>query len=239
MLGEPGARSRKLLVVWQEPDQDQLADWPSGERLGNREEVAEPPRLGRDDHDRSPARRGRRRLRAQGRVLAKDRLLELVQGRARFDAELVDEELSRFAIDLERFDLTTRAVERPHEYGPQPFAQRVLADEHLELSDELGVTAEREVGFESTLERPKAELFEARNLSLRERLLGEVGKRRPAPKVESFAQPLRRRLGRHPLRLLDEQLEAEQVELVWTDADQVTRLLRDNRLVRSERLAEL
>ena len=239
MLGEPGARSRKLHVVWQEPDQDQFADWPSGERVGDHEEVAEPPRIGRDDHDRSPARRGRHRLQAQGRVLAKDRLLELVQGRARFDSELVDEELSRFAKDLERFDLTSRAVERPHEHRPQAFAERVLADEHLELSDELGVAAEREIGFESTLERAQAELFEARNLSLRERLLGEVGKRRPAPKVESFAQPLRRQLGRHPLRLLDEQFEAEQVELVRPDADQVTRLLRDNRLVRGERLAEL
>ena len=44
---------------------------------------------------------------AQGRVMAKDRLLELLQSRARLDAELVDEQLPRLAIELERLDLAT------------------------------------------------------------------------------------------------------------------------------------
>ena len=75
----------------------------------------------------------------------------------------------------------------------------MLADEHLDLTDELCEAAEREVGLEPPLERHQAELFEAENLRLRERLVGEVGERRPAPEVESFAQPLRRQLGRRPL----------------------------------------
>ena len=181
------------------PSQDELARGPSGERLGDREKVVEPLRVGRDDHDCPLSRRRGRLLRRQGRVMAKDRLLELLQGRARLDAELVDEQPPRLAIDLERLGLATRAVERLHEHGPQPLAEWVLADEHLDLADELGVAAEREVGLEPPLERLQAELFEARNLGLRERLVGEVGKRRPAPEVESFAQSLRRKLGRRPL----------------------------------------
>ena len=74
-----------------------------------------------------------------------------------------------------------------HEDGPRPLAERVLENERLDLSDELGMAAEREVGLEPALERLQAELFEAGNLGLSERLLGEIGKRRPAPEVESFA----------------------------------------------------
>ena len=83
------------------------------------------------------------------------------------------------------------------------------------------------------------ELFEPENLRLRERLVSEVGKRWTAPEVESFAKSSRRQLGRGLLRLLHQPLEAEQVELVRTDADHVTRLLGDDRLAGSERLAEL
>ena len=74
-----------------------------------------------------------------------------------------------------------------HEDGPRPLAERVLANERLDLSDDLGVAPESEVGLEPPLERLQAELFEARNLGLRERLVGEVGERRPAPEVETFA----------------------------------------------------
>ena len=90
----------------------------------------------------------------------------------------------------------------------------MLADERLDLADELRVAAEREVGLEPPLERLQAKLFETWGLGLRERLVGEVGKRRPAPEVESLAEALRRELGRRRPRLLDERFEAKQVELV-------------------------
>ena len=98
-FGERGARGRKLTVVAQEPSQDELARRPSGERLGDREEVVESLRIGCDDHDRSLSRRRGRLLRGQRRVMAKDRLLELLQGRARLDAELVDEQPPCLAIE--------------------------------------------------------------------------------------------------------------------------------------------
>ena len=115
----------------------------------------------------------------------------------------------------------------------------MLADEHLDLPDELGVAAEREVGLEPPLERPQAELLESENLRLR----NDSGRgRRAAARARGSRASRSRRAassGAARLRLLDQRLEAEQVELVRADADQVTRLLRDDRLVRSERLAEL
>ena len=82
-------------------------------------------------------------------------------------------------------------------------------DECLDLADELGVAAEREVRLEPPLERLQAELFEPGNLGLRERLLCEVGQRRPAPEVESFAQSQPRKLGCRLPRLLDQRLESK------------------------------
>ena len=106
-FGEHSARGLKLTVDAQEPSEYELARRPSSKRLGDREEVVEPARVGCDDHDCSRSRRRGRLLRGQSRVLAKDRLLELVEGRARLDAELVDEQPPRLAIDLERLDLAT------------------------------------------------------------------------------------------------------------------------------------
>ena len=42
-------------------------------------------------------------------------LLELLQGRARLDAELLHEQAARLPVDLERVRLPTRAVQRPHQ----------------------------------------------------------------------------------------------------------------------------
>ena len=122
-FGERGVRCRELVGAADETSKNELACRPSGERLGDREKVVEASRVGCDDDDCSPSRRRRRFLQSQRGVMAKDRLLELLQGRAWFDAELVDEQLPRLAIDLERLHLAVRAVERLHEYCPQPLAE--------------------------------------------------------------------------------------------------------------------
>ena len=171
--------------------------------------------------------------------MTEDRLLELTQSRARLDAEFVDQQPPCLAIRLECLGLATRAVERLHERCAQPLAERMFADEHLHLADELREAAERQVRIEPPLERPQAQLLEPENLQLRERLVGEIRERRPPPKCESVAQHARSQLGRRVSRLLDQQLEAKQIELVRPDTDHVARFLRDDRLVRRERFAEL
>ena len=196
MPGERGARGREIVVGSQEARENDLARRPSRERRGDSEQGAETSHVARDDHDRPLPLLVGPALRCQGRVLAENRLLEGLQGRARLDAQLVDEQPSRLPIDLEGLGLPARAVEGAHELRAKPLAERVLADERLELPDEIGVTAELEVGFDSALEGGETELLEPEDLSLGERLACEIGQCRPAPEAESVAKEPSCELGR-------------------------------------------
>ena len=77
----------------------------------------------------------------------------------------------------------------------QAFAQRVLADEPFELCRQLGMAAETKIGFDSHLERFETPLLELCSRVLRERLVGEVGKRRTPPQRQSRSEELRGALG--------------------------------------------
>ena len=90
---------------------------------------------------------------------------------------------------------------------------RVSGDERLELADQRRVASRLEVVRDAGLQRGEPSLVELRRGGLRERLVGEVGERRPAPEREGVAEPARVRLG--------EPLEALDVELVGLDADEV------------------
>ena len=64
----------------------------------------------------------------------------------------------------------------------------MLGDEALELADEVGVASEREVGLDPFFERAQAQLLQACDLWLGERLVGELVQRRPSPQAERLAQ---------------------------------------------------
>ena len=118
----------------------------------------------------------------------------------------------------------------------------MLGDEPLELSDELHVTAERELGFDSLLDGCQADLVEPLYRDLSERLVGEVGERWSPPEVERIREearsgaciPCRQRSG----RLLRATLEASQIELVGGEPDDVSGGAGLDR-GRTEHLAEL
>ena len=118
----------------------------------------------------------------------------------------------------------------------------MLADEGLELGDELGVAAEGEVGLDPLLEGGQVQLLEASDLALREGLGREVRKRRSAPERECRSQGLRRALGLalgEELSTLAEQaLEPAEVELLGLERKQVPLPTRLQTPV-AERLAEL
>ena len=114
-------------------------------------------------------------------VLAQDRRLEVAQRGRRLDAELLRPDTPRLPVQLERLDLAGRPVQGQHQLRAQALSQRLLVDEPLELADELGVLAERQVGLDALLETREAGFLEAGRLGLGERLVREVGERRPAP----------------------------------------------------------
>src|SRR5438034_3997637 len=115
----------------------------------------------------------------------------------------------------------------------------MLVDEHFQLPDELTVPTQGKVRLDAQLDRSQAKLLESKDLRLRERLAREVGESRPAPEAKRIAEQSRGLVSRGPPRLLDELLEAEEVELVGCDPDQISGLPSDDRIARAKRLPQL
>ena len=111
-------------------------------------------------------------------------------GVAGLDPELLGEDPAPLVVDGERVGLTAGPVEREHELAAQPLAQRMRADERVELGDQLGVPPERELGLDPRLDRLQAQLLEAAD---RPRRTARTRARRAAaaPEAERGAQPSR------------------------------------------------
>jgi hypothetical protein len=146
-------------------------------------------------------------------------------------------------VDPERLGLPPGAVEGEHQLHAEALAERMLGHEPLELRDEIGVAAEREVDVDTFLERRQPQLLETAGLELHEALVGEVGKRRPAPERERPAQ-LRRggdevTVRARRTRFLAEALETLQVELSRLEVQHVPGRPGDEDLtVGAEQLAQ-
>jgi hypothetical protein len=65
-------------------------------------------------------------------------------------------------------------------------SERLRRDERLQLGDEFAVAAEREVGIDAGLERCRAALVEARDLSLCPGFELQVGERVAAEQCQGF-----------------------------------------------------
>ena len=137
--------------------------------------------------------------------------MQLAQRGSGLDADLLDERRSRLPEGLQRLCLAARAVEREHPLRLQPFAQRVARDEHLELGEDLAMAARRQVAVDRALGRGQVQLLEAADLAGRERLLGDVGERRPAPQRERLARQV----------VGDERREAQRIDVAVAQAQLV------------------
>ena len=99
-----------------------------------------------------------------------------------FEPELVGERSPGVGVGGQCLRLPPGTVERDHELAAEPFPDRVLADERLELGHDRFVTAEREVRLDPLLQRLQAQLFETGDVGLRERLVADVLESVAAPK---------------------------------------------------------
>ena len=167
---------------------------------GGRGVVAE---AGREDRDRFPAGDdccSEGRWRRQGRVVDEDRVLELAELRPLLEAELVPEQLPRRPEAGEGLGLPAAPVERTRELTTEPFVERMLGDQGLELPDQFDVTAERELRVEKVLLGRESIVEELRQLDRREELELALCERRPAPERESGAKLRcpRRRVAQQP-----------------------------------------
>jgi hypothetical protein len=98
-------------------------------------------------------------------------------------------------------------------------------DQRPQLADQLAVAPERQIRLDPLLQGSKPELLQLRDRWLRERLVGEVRQRRPAPQPERLAQNPRRLLlptgSQRITAVLDQFAEAVQVKLARRDVQQV------------------
>src|SRR5262245_16780329 len=108
-------------------------------------------------------------------------------------------------------------------------AERMLADEPLELGNELRLPSEREIRVDALLERGETLFLESDARGSRERHV-ELGEGRPAPQRKRLAQQLGRLGGWHGPRRRHQPLEALEVELAVSNPDQVAGRLRDDHL---------
>ena len=101
----------------------------------------------------------------------------------------------------------------------------MLGRERLELGDDGVVPAARELRVVAKLERREPQLLEPLCLGGAPRLLGQVGKSRPAPDRERLAEVVRRVLRATGLErraaAFERALEAVEIELVLPDDDAV------------------
>src|SRR5205823_14556530 len=129
-------------------------------------------------------------LAVERRILAEDGALELLQRAARLDAELVDQHAAALAVDGQRVDLPAAAIEGEHQVAAQPLAQRLVAYECRQLTHQLLVAAELELGRDAPFERVEPQIGQATGGREGERLACELGERLTAPQAERLAQQL-------------------------------------------------
>jgi hypothetical protein len=164
-------------------------------------------------------------------LLAQDRLLDRPQARSRFEAQLLDVVAPRFPIRLQRLSLAAGAVEGEHELAAQPFAERVLGDESLQLRDQRRASADAELRLDALLERGEPQLLEAFDLHPRERFEGEVAERPAAPQRQRLVQLVQgtfRRVGRKRTpALLEQSLVPVEIDVLEAGTEHVAGRARD------------
>ena len=116
------------------------------------------------------------------RVLIKDPGLEVAQGRARIDAELLDEVVADLGVGAQCFGLASCSVEGEHEQLPETLAERVFPAQRLELVDQLRVAAAGQIRFDPGFDGDDGQLLEMCSFRTGEIRVGEFGKRFAASK---------------------------------------------------------
>ena len=170
------------------PDERHQSHARTDEQLAHVLEVAAAPdrlgcRGGESDGEQTAGPLG-----GQVRILGEDHVLELAQLRPRLEPELAHHAVAAGAHRLERFCLASRPVQGDHQVGAQPLPQWMLADEALQLSDEVGIPPPRQVGGQAFLDRFETQLLESGDLPVGEVVEPMLRQHIPAPECQRLVQ---------------------------------------------------
>ena len=157
--------------------------------------------------------------------MCQDRALDTLERRARLDAEFFHHRPAGRLVSGQRFWLPPAAVQGNHQLPLQPLAQRVLGNQRLQLANNVGVMAEREIGFDPVLDDAGPQVLQPGDLHLRERLIAEIGQRGATPQGQRLAEVRRRLLGRVRRQRLPplpgQALEPVHIDMLVLDPQQV------------------
>ena len=156
--------------------------------------------------------------------------MQVPQLRTRLDSQLFDEGFACGAVGVQRIRLAAAAIEREHPLCVQALAQRVGGDQRFELDKCLDRVTVAQVGFDGDLERAHPQLVEPPDLGRGERLIRDVGERRPTPQSQRRTH-VTVRAAEHPCETLG-------VDGVWLDPQLVGATARNDRGL-PEQLAQL
>ena len=158
--------------------------------------------------------------------MREDLSLELLQGGARLDPQLVDKCPSAVGVNGERVCLATRPVQGEHQLAAKPLAERLGRDDALKLGQQLAVVAKLELCLEPLLKRHVTEGLEAGQFGSSDAGVAQLGQRRSPPQRKRVAQQLRRLIRWHRSCLRKQRLEPIDVQLPRLDSQQIARRTR-------------
>jgi hypothetical protein len=84
--------------------------------------------------------------------------------------------------------LAAAAIEGEHQLGPQPLAERMLADEWLDEVNDVAVATARQLDVHERFDRGQADVVQSSDGRNGELLVDEVGERRAPPQGVSRSQ---------------------------------------------------
>ena len=96
--------------------------------------------------------------------MAQDRLLEPLQGLAGLDSQLVDQVVPSLLVGVEGVRLAVGTVEGEHLLSAEPLPERMLANEHLELAEQVLVTTLGEIAIDPVHQHGQSQLVELPHL---------------------------------------------------------------------------
>src|SRR5262249_22146153 len=172
-----------------------------------------------------PGRRGCTR-RFERCVLLEDPPLERSELGARLEPDLFREPATERLVGGECVPRPVGAVEAEHQLAKQSLLERVLADELLELADQSRAAAGCQLSADPSLQREEPSFFQPLRLRAERWLRRDVGERMTAPQSERVSEPVTRSgrvvCGSGRASLLEQCLEALEIELARLDTEQVT-----------------
>ena len=195
-----------------------------------------------------PHRRACVSVRAHGRwfpsellAFLENRGFEVAHRSRRPESEVVAQPVPERMRGAQPLGLPTRAVEREHQLGGESLAQRMIDEECLELTHDLLVMPDAQLGVDARLGRHHAQLVEADRLGLDPLGVGEFRERGAAPFAEPGLDVLegRVRIGvEQRLPIGKATFEARGVDKIFRDLEHIARRAVPKRCVLASELDE-